>query len=62
MVLKKNANLKEQNKMTEAEKELERQRDAYKEKLKTYLQGLWGCGWEEPFNKAVKEIEGEETK
>ena len=45
--------------MTEAEKELERQRDAYKAKLKTYLQGLWGCGWEEPFNKAVKEIEGD---
>lgn len=44
----------------EMEKELKRQRDAYKEKLKTYLQGLWGCGWEEPFNKAVKEIEGKE--
>lgn len=42
----------------EMAKELERQRDAYKEKLKTYLQGLWGSGWEEPFNKAVKEIEG----
>lgn len=42
----------------EMEKELKRQREAYKEKLKTYLQGLWGCGWEEPFNKAVKEIEG----
>jgi len=41
-------------------KELERQRDAYKAKLKIYLQGLWRCGWEEPFNKAVKEIEGKE--
>lgn len=48
--------------MNEIEKELERQRDAYKEKLKTYLQGLWGCGWGEPFNKAVKEIEGETIK
>ena len=47
------------NKENEKIKELERQRDTYKEKLKIYLQGLWGCGWEEPFNKAVKEIEGD---